>query len=314
MVTAVFILACNLSGGSETPVAVEQPAVELATATAESQPTTEETAAPPQPTDTTAVVATTATLPGDAEPTSERPTPTAEAAVPEPTVTITGTTEPGTTEPVIADPGTIAPGQQTTADLESDGVRLYSFEGVKFEPVIAFAEGDEELDIALSAYEGTVVPGTDLSQLQPISEGDFSGPGQPEILVITPEQDGPITIAVQGGGTAGNFTMYMYDGTTPAANTRLVNDSVEPGQTRNYEALSNGGRPVIIFIDPTGQGDVVLQVLYEDGELITEANFGGEGSAETAYVLPLGDTAYTILVSTVSDETAEYNLVIVTLD
>jgi hypothetical protein len=311
---AVLGLACNLTGGSETPVAVEEATVEVATVTVESQAATDVPVIE-EPTATSAAVAATATLATEGEQT--QPTPTSETAEIEPTTAVTVTIEATltpTVAPVLAPLGTIAPGQQTNGSLAGGDTQFYSFEGIKFEPVIAFVEGDDDLDIALSAYQGTVGAGTDLGQLQPVSQGDFGGPGQPEILVITPEEDVPITVAVQGNGTTGNFTLYMYDGTTPAANTRLVNDSVEPGQTRNYKALSNGGRPVIIFIDPIDQSDVVLQVQYESGELITEANFGGPGSAETAFVLPRADTAYTIFVSTVSDETAVYNLVIVTLN
>ncbi len=307
LVTAVISLACNLTGDSETPAASEVPTEEIAT-TVESERPTDPPPTVLNPPATLPPVAATATLASESEPEPERPTPTSETAEPEPTVTLSPASEP-----TIAAPGTIAPGQQTTAALESNGRQLFTFEAVRFEPVIVFVEGDDELDIVLSAYQGAVAVGTDLGQLQPISEGDFNGAGRPEILVISPDTDGPLTIAVQGNQTAGNFTMYMYDGTTPAANTRLVNDSLEAGQTNIYKALSNDGRPVILFVDPTDQSDVVLQVQFEGGELITEANFGGDGSAETAYVLPTSETAYSILVSEANGQTAVYNLVIVTL-
>jgi hypothetical protein len=305
---AVFAVACDLTGG-ETPPAVEPPTAEPTTTTAETEPTLEPTVLVP----TAAVPAATATLPGESEPETEAPTPTLETAEPEPTTAVT-VTETATLEPVAAAPGQIAPGQQTNGTLADGGVQLYNFEGVKFEQVVAFVEGDSGLDLALSAYQGDVGPGTDLGQFQPISQGDFSGPGLPEILVVTPEVDGTFTLAVQGNDTVGDFTLYMYDGTIPTANTRLVPDSLAAGETRNYKAISNGGRPVIIFVDPSDQSDVVLEVQFESGEQITEADFGGNGSVETAFVLPRTDTAYTILVSTADGGAATYNLVIVTLD
>ena len=305
LAAAVFALACNLSGGAETPPAVVEPTVDGAIATAETQPPTTASESP-APTATEAAVASTATLAAE----TERPTPTLETMPTLPPVTITVTLEP-----VQAAPGTIAPGQQTNGSLESGEIQTYNFQGTEFEPVMVFVEGADALDIAVSAYQGAVAAGADLSQATPLAQADFSPAGRPEVLVITPNEDGEHTIVVSGsGGTAGNYTLYMYNGTTAAANTRLVNDSLAAGETKNYKALSNGGRPVIVYVDQTGQSDLALQILDDNEELITEANFGGPNSAETAFVLPLEETAYTILVSTVSGETAVYNLVIVTLN
>jgi hypothetical protein len=282
------------------------PTVELVTVTAEAVTDTPEPAAS-EPAATTAPAAT-ATLPGEPEP--EQPTPTLETVITEP-----APLETATLEPVTAPPGMIAPGQQTGNSVESGEVQMYTFQGTEFEPVIVFVEGDDGLDIALSAYEGDAAGGLDPSQLTPLAQADFSAVGRPEVMVVTPEADGPHTIVVQGSaGTAGNYTLYMYDGTTAAANTRLINDSLAAGETKSYKALSNGGRPVIAFVDQTGQSDLVLQILDDNEELVTEANFGGPNSAETAFVLPLESTAYTVQVSTVNGETAVYNLVIVTLN
>jgi hypothetical protein len=311
--TAVLLLGCNLTGGAETPPAVIVPTIEAQTGTAEPTGAAADTPAAPgetavsDPTATTAVLAPTATLPGETQ--VEGPTPTSEAGPVETTATITATVEP-----VLAAPGTIAPGQQTSASLENGGRQLYRFQGTEFEPVMVFAEGDDGLDLTLNVYQGEISAGADLSQLSAIATADFSPLGRPEVMIITPNEDGPHTLVVEGGsGSGGGYTLYMYDGTTPAANTRLIPDSLAAGETKSYKALSNGGRPVIVYVDQTGQSDLILQILDDEGEVVTEANFGGENSAEAAFVLPLEETAYTVQVSTAGGETAVYNLVIVTL-
>lgn len=300
-------LACGLTDGGETPVAVNEATVEIIAETAELPTITIETETP-EAALTSAPVAATATLPGEEQ--TEQPTPTTESLTIETTPAITATLEP-----VVAPPGMIAPGQQASGSVASSEIQVYSFIGTKFEPVMVFVEGDDALNIAVAAYEGTVSTGTDLSQLTPVAQADFSAAGRPEVMIITPNEDGEHTVVISGSSsTAGNYTLYMYNGTTPAANTRLVSDSLAAGETKNYKALSNGGRPVIVYVDQTGQSDLILQILDDNDELITEANFGGPNSAETAFVLPLEETAYTILISTVGGETAVYNLVIVTLN
>ncbi|MFZ0547863.1 MAG: hypothetical protein WAM60_20630, partial [Candidatus Promineifilaceae bacterium] len=94
----------------------------------------------------------------------------------------------------------------------------------------------------------------------------------------------------------------------------ITNDSLAAGETKSYPVQSNGGRPVLAYVAQTGQSDLVLQILDENGEVMMDANFGGPNSAEVAFVLPVKTSDYTIEVSTANGETAVYNLVIITLN
>jgi hypothetical protein len=310
---AVFGLACNLTGGTEQPTSTAEPPIIEIEATAVSATTEEPDIV--EPTATGAAPAATATLPGDSE--SEQPTATLEAteeptSIFEPTVTVTVSE---TVEPVKAAPGSIAPGQQASGSLESGGAQFFSFQGTKFKPALVFVEGAGGLDVAASAYLGTIENAAALAQLTPLSEADFSPAGWPEALVITPNEDGAYTIVIQSSGASeGDFSLYMFDGTTPAANARLINDSLAAGETKHYETVSNEGRPLVVFADQTGQSDLVIQILFESGGVAGEANFGGPNSAETLFVLPEGTTTYAVSVSTFNGEAAVYDLVIVTLD
>jgi hypothetical protein len=316
-VMVVLGSACDLIGGGETPPAVVEPTVAAATATAEIQPPTTIPDLPTTaPTATAADIAPTSTIEGESEP--EEPTVEAATATAEPPSTAEPTLEETaapTLEPVVAAPGTIAPGQQISNSLESGEVQVYQFQGTEFEPVMVFVEGDEELDIAINAYLGSVAADTPLSQLTPLSQANVSPVGRPEVLVVTPDEDGEHTIVVRGhGNTAGTYTLYMYDGTTPTSNTQLISDSFEAGESKSYPAQSNGGRPVIAYVDQTVQCDMVIQIVSSAGEVMMDANFGGSNSAEAAFVLPLETTDYTVELSTLNGEAAVYNLVIVTLN
>jgi hypothetical protein len=292
-----------LTGDSETPAAVTAVIPEATTAP-DVQPTTGAAA-----TATAGVEALPTT--GPSEPGTETPT---EAA----TVEAEQTAEPGATtgsEPVLAPPGSIAPGQQTGGMITAGEFQVYRFQGTEFQPALVFVEGDDGLDIAVGAYPGVVAAGTDLNQLIPQVEANFSGAGRPEIMVVTPEEDGEFSIVVRGdSGTAGVYTLYMYDGTTPAANTQLFNDSLAAGETKSYSAESNGGRPVIVYVDQSGQSDLSILIINESGAVVGEANFGSAGSAETVFVLPLETAGFTIQISETTGAVASYDLVIVTLN
>ncbi|MEJ2750983.1 MAG: hypothetical protein P8183_24205, partial [Anaerolineae bacterium] len=65
-----------------------------------------------------------------------------------------------------------------------------------------------------------------------------------------------------------------------------------------------------IFVVPTGQADLALRAVSENGEQIAEANFGGPGSAEALFVLPPQSAGFHFEISEVNGETAEYYLFI----
>jgi hypothetical protein len=303
-------LACSLSGGTDqqSTATAETPLIDAAeTAESESAATEEPAVVEPTATEATSDPVATATLPGEPDEATAAPEPT---SIFEPTVTAAETVEP-----VTALPGVIAPGQETSGTLESGGAEFFTFQGTKFEPVLVFVESDANLDVGVSSYLGDIESGTDLSQLPPLNQADFSPAGWPEAMVITPNVDGPYTVLIQPGeGTEGAFTLYMFNGTTPAPNAQLIHDSLAAGETKEYETTSNDGRPVVIFADQIGQSDLVIKILFQSGSVAGEANFGGSNSAETLYVLPEGTTPYKVSVSTLNGEAAVYDLVIVTLD
>lgn len=205
------------------------------------------------------------------------------------------------------------PGQSDTADLAAGESRLYPFQGISFEPLLFFAEGDADLDLVLAVYEGLLTQG-ELTTEAPVGEADLNPAGRPELLVFTPEEDGPYTVIIQArDDNDGQFTLYLYDSTTATAGAQLFSGSLAAGQTVAYQAQSNGGRPVIVFADPVNQENLVIEVSEETGQVTSTADYGGGGSAEALYLLPLRTTSYTITIREVGSAAATFNLVIIAL-
>ncbi|MFZ0548501.1 MAG: hypothetical protein WAM60_23840, partial [Candidatus Promineifilaceae bacterium] len=205
VVIAVFIAACGRNDETETPTAAVIEPTEETAATAEPTETVPEpTTAPTATTEEAAPTSTT-----ESEAATEVPTLEAATATAEPTETETA--EP-TTEPVTAAPGTIAPGQQITGTLESGASQTFSFQAVALEPIMVFVEGDNALDMVLDAYTGADTAAA------PLIQANNSPVGRPEVMVITPAEDGEQTLVVTANDdTAGTFTLYMYDDMTEAA-------------------------------------------------------------------------------------------------
>jgi hypothetical protein len=91
-------------------------------------------------------------------------------------------------------------------------------------------------------------------------------------------------------------------------------DTLAAAESQSYTAQSHGGRPVLVFVDQDGQSDLMVEILNESGQLVAEADFGGSGSAEAVYALPLQTTTYTIRVSEVTGAAAGYSILVVTLN
>lgn len=305
-------LACNLSAEA-TPTPVILP-----------QPTIVETAVSAAPTDI---------LPPTLTPAAEQPTETAVPATDTPAPAATSTAEPVTetavptntappppnTTPVPTQtlaPAVFAPGQQNTAALSNGEFQVYLFNGVKFQPLFLFAETADELDLVISIYEGQLTAESDLSALTPKLEADFADDGGPEIAVFSPQVDGFHTVVVQNTAeaTSGDYTLYLYNTLVAAPNTVQETGTLAAGETKTYTATSNGGRPVLVFADPTDQSNLVLQATDNNGSVVAEANYAGSGSAEALFVLPLQTTTYTIRVSEAGGGAANYAVVIVTLE
>jgi hypothetical protein len=263
------------------------------------------------------------------EPTADAPTPTAETAeasataeqsptaeaspTPEasPTAADTPTPQPSPTPAVLV----LAPGQSNAALLTEGGFNAYGYDGVEFQPAMVFVEPADTLDVALAAFLGDVTPGSDLSVLSPLNEADFSTAGGPEILVVTPDEDGRHSLVVRSESGDGGYTVYLFDAIsdTQGAAVRQA-DTLEAGQTKTYAVQSNGARPVLVFADPTDQSNLVLRVTDSNGNLAADANFSGLGSAEALFVLPLQTTTYSVQVSEATGSPSSFNLAVVTLE
>jgi hypothetical protein len=258
-----------------------------------------------------------ATLP----PTDESPTvepPTAEPPTEEPPTDEPPTEEPPTVELPTAEPPPITlfgPGQQATDTLEIDGSDPYLFQGSRFQSVVMFVEPVNELNVGLAAYTGDVTSQTTPEGLTPLAAADNALAGRPEILVLSTDADGFYTFVVRAVSGQGTYTAYLFDLTTPAPGMAVQqSDSLEAGQERSYTVNSQGTRPVIAIADPSDQSDIALDVLGADGALLTSANFSGPGGVETAYVLPLATTSYTIRIREVNDGPSTFNVALITLE
>jgi hypothetical protein len=209
----------------------------------------------------------------------------------------------------------LQPGESNTAPLAAGGYNSYGYDGLAFQPALLFVEPADTLDVALAAYAGDIAPGSVLSELTVASEANFSTAGGPEILVITPEDDGRHTLVVSSAGGDGGYTAYLYDTTSDAPGAAIRQaDTLAAGQTKTYTVQSNGARPVLVFANASDESDLVVRVADSNGIVAANANFSGPGSAEALFVLPLQTTPYTIQVSENNGMPSSYDLLVITLE
>ncbi len=190
----------------------------------------------------------------------------------------------------------------------------YLVEGRRFAPIILFVEPENTLDVALAAYSGDL-SGQTTPAVTALAAADNALAGRPEILVLSPESDGMFTFVVRATSGEGNFVAHLFDLTTPAPGVVIQQpDMLAAGTEKVYTVTSRGARPVIVVIDPTDQSDVALDVIGADNALLTTANYGGPGGAETAYVLPLGTVSYSIKIREVNNGPAAFQIVVITME
>lgn len=288
--------AAEATAGGEQPTAVQEPAVtEPALATLPASPTTGAESSPTTPTD----APTLTPLPTD-EP---EPSPTTEP----PSV------EPPTTEPTAS--SLFAPGQQDGGSLAAGGAKAYLVDGRRFQPLILFVEPTNELNVALAAYVGDQTAQTMPEGVTPPVAADNALAGRPEILVLSPEADGLYTMVIRAAAGEGSFAAHLYDLTTPAPGVAVQqSDALLAGEEKIYNITSRGPRPVIVVADPVDQSDIALDILGADGTLLTTANYSGPGGVETAYVLPLGETAYGVRIREANGGPATFQILVVTVE
>jgi len=239
------------------------------------------------PVDTATVV-----LPTETVEEAETAVPTAEA-----TAAMMGTAIPGP----IVDGEVFGPGQQDSRTLAGGDEETYLIDGVKFTPRFVFVETADEIDLKLSV-EGT--------------EANFAGPGGAEVLVFTADENGRFDLNVSNESeVSGAYTLYLYDAAqaVPGA-VHQPNVVLPEGETAQFQVESRGGRPVLIFVDPFDQSDVGVVITTADGQTVSDANYGGAGAAEAAFVLPRETTRYTVTVREINNAPSQINVLLVPLE
>ena len=266
--------------------------------------------------------------------TAEVPATAAPSVTPEPPTDEPATDEPPTDEPATAAPSPtaaqlptdaasptaapsgelFAPGQVDGATLAAGGATSYLVQGRRFAPVILFVEPENLLDVALAAYSGDLSGQTTPAGVA-LASADNALAGRPEILVLSPESDGLFTFVVRAASGEGNFTAHLFDLTTPAPGVAIQQaDTLAAGTEKVYSVTSRGARPVIVVVDPTDESDLALDVIGADNALLTTANYGGPGGAETAYVLPLGTATYAIKIREANSGAAAFQILVIAME
>jgi len=288
------VAACRETPVEPTPTLPPAPTAVAETTLPEAQPTAEATATPaaePTPLPTEAPTLTFTPLPVAS--------PTATAVPPTNTPTPTATAVP------VAE--TISPGESYAGELGDGGWQLFTFAGRQFQPLLFFAEAAADLNLSMAAYQADAAdfdPGTAV----PLVNVNFSDAGRPEIMVFSPNATADYRLLVQAEAGSGAFTLHTFDAQQGERGTLAT------GTVNEYTAVSNGARPVLILTNPVGQADLIIRVTGADGALIGEADFGGPGSAEAFFLLPLRTTTYTITISEATGAAAAYDRLIVPLE
>ena len=293
LAVALSAAACRETPVEPTPTLLPEPTAVAETALPEVQPTAEATAVPtvePAPLPTEEATATPTAVP------EATPTPIPPTATPTPTAAAVPIAE------------TISLGDSYTGNLEDGGSQLFSFAGRQFQPLLFFAEATANLNLSLAVYEADASGTLDPETAVPLAEVNFSDAGRPEIMVFSPNATSDYRLLVQAEAGSGEFTLHTFDaqqGERATLAASMVNE---------HTAVSNGARPVLILANPLGQADLVIRVTGADGALIGEADFGGPGSAEAFFLLPLRTTTYTIIISEATGAAAAYDQLIVPLE
>lgn len=313
LLVALLLAGCN--GAPEPPTVTEIPPPPTVAATEELELPTplppEATAGPNEPTPTGEALSTAAASPTAEEAATEpAASPTAVVSdTPAPTATAGQSPTPPST------PGLFGPGQADMRTLAAGGAHSYLVQGTRFQPLILFVEPDNQLNVALSVYSGDVSGQATPEGVTPLSSADNALTGRPEILVLSPDADGLFTFVVRAAAGEGGYTAHLYDLTTPAPGMAVQQtDTLAAGEEKVYTVTSRGARPIIAVADPTDQSDIALDFLGADGAVLTTANFGGPGGAETAYVLPLGAASYSVKIREVNGGPSTFQIAIVTLE
>ena len=311
IISAVLLAGCDNNRPNQLSPTWVPPTSTIQPTNTSAQPTAQ--TVPPAPTELAPAPIT--------EPPTEPPAalPTATQTPAEsPTVMASPSVGAAPTEPPLPSPtpnSLFAPGQQDGTTLVAGGSQAYLIEGRRFEPFVLFVEPANELDIGLVAYTGNQSGQTTPEGIAPAVAADNALAGRPEILVLSPESDGLYTLVVHAVSGEGSFVARLFDLTTPAPGVVVQQpDMLSAGAEKLYGVASHGARPVIAVADPADQSDIALDILAEDGTLLTTANYSGPGGVETAYVPPLGTLNYTVKVREANNGASSFQILVIALE
>ena len=257
---------------------------------------------------------TPAAVPGDETPAATQApvTPTeAEAtaeATPDVEATLTATTTVTATAAAITGTERFAPGQQATVTLADGDFAAFPFSGAALETLLFFAEPEDDLDVDLAVYEAGVTAESDLSTLTPLVEANSGAADVPEALVFVPDEEGDFSLVLAATGSGG-ATVHFFD-----VQTQGTANTLPAGEVNTGQFYSNISRPVLIFVDPVAEADIVIRAATAEGEVLAESNYGGPGAAEVLFMLPPQSAGFAFQISEATGAAASYEMAVISLE
>lgn len=291
LVLGMAVVGCREGTGAQATAPVTSVA-------APTSPVVEATATePPEPPTVTSTAVASGETPTATVPLAATETETATATVTtEATVTVT------VTATAITGTERFTPGQRATTSLENGEFAVFPFSGAALETLLFFVEPDDDLNVDMAVYEGEVATGDDLRTLTPLVQANAGAAGVPEVLVFVPDDDGDFSLVVAAMGE-GQATVHFVDVQTGGAANTLA-----AGEVVTSQFYSNISRPVLIFVDPIEDGDIVVRATTTEGEVLAESNFGGPGAAEVLFMLPPQTSGFHFEISEATGMPAQYHL------
>ncbi len=267
-------------------------------------------------------------------PPTETPAPPTETAVPTETSVVsfaatdtpTPTRLPGilpTLTPTAMTPMEI--GQGFPGEIGSNEFRIHLVEGVAEQAIFAAVRTDPTVDVGLLIFDGNI---NELAKESEQSvqdllitakadrEANFNEAGLMETLAFTPKEDGDVTIVVtSSAGDEGRYRLYAFDAASASPNV-VYNQTVELGseQSTAVSATSNGGKPVVAFINPLDSGlDGQVVLSQDNGIVLTTSNYVGAGLYESAFHQPRTTTGYAFSFTNLSGQAGLFQILVVAM-
>ncbi|MFK7804772.1 MAG: hypothetical protein AB8G95_24260 [Anaerolineae bacterium] len=210
-------------------------------------------------------------------------------------------------------------------EIGNSEFKVHIVEARQDQTVFAAVRVKPEVDAGLLIFEGNVAniareEGVAVQDLLTSNKADreanFSGQGFMEVIAYTPKEDGEVSIVVTSSADSdGLYRLYVFDQTTASPNI-VYNQTVQldGGQTTPIGVTSNGGKPIVAFINPLDAAvDGKIAIKNSGGSIVTEANYAGGGSYETSFVLPLTTTGFSVEMTNVSGTTGFFEILVLAI-